>query len=163
MTRVRLKCSACKKMFDKPLKQYNQSKKRGQTVHYCKHSCATGFDKRLSMFKRTIHQARQNSKASRWRPNQGKEFNISLEYIAKLWKKQKGRCALTNVKMEAPNYHYHKGNPARKLWQASLDRTDNKKGYIEGNVQWVMSFANWGKNKNSNKEAKKVIKMIKEA
>jgi len=163
MTYIKLKCDRCKTTFNRPLREYNCHKKRKLKREYCGHNCAVGFDERLSVFKRAFCQSRANSKPNKARPNQGKEFNISVEYIADLWDKQKGRCALTKVEMKPPLTHDTQKRGRVKLWQASLDRIDGGKGYIKGNVQWVISFANWGKNKSTDADAKRVIKMIREA
>ncbi len=63
------------------------------------------------------------------------EFNITIEYIWDLYIKQNKKCALTNWNINFPTKPEKRGT-------ASLDRTDNTKGYIEGNVQWVHKDVN---------------------
>lgn len=59
-------------------------------------------------------------------------FEVPIEYLWKLYLKQNKKCALTGLELffDEPG---RKGN----LRNASLDRIDSSKGYIEGNVQWV--------------------------
>ena len=47
-----------------------------------------------------------------------------------------------------------------KSWNASLDRIDSSKGYIEGNVQWVHQNINMMKNKFDNQYFIEMCKLI---
>lgn len=69
----------------------------------------------------------------------GIDFNVSREYLWKLFLEQDRRCAYTNIEIEfaQTRYDYCHGKTT-----ASLDRKDNTKGYIEGNVQWVHKKVN---------------------
>lgn len=60
------------------------------------------------------------------------EFSVSLEYLSNLYESQNHICAIT-------------GRCINSINEASLDRIDSSKGYIEGNVQWVTSQANISK------------------
>jgi hypothetical protein len=60
------------------------------------------------------------------------EFAVSIEYLWNQFKKQKQICAIT-------------GDYLPDINKASLDRIDSKKGYVEGNVQWVTIQANKSK------------------
>ena len=68
------------------------------------------------------------------------DFDLTKEYIVDLINKQDFKCALSNLPIEI-----------RKLWHgnitqtASLDRIDNTKGYIIGNVQWLHKDINFMK------------------
>lgn len=67
------------------------------------------------------------------------EFNISIEYCRELYIKQDKKCALTRLPIsfsETSQGHNHGESTA------SLDRIDNLKGYIEGNVQWIHKDVN---------------------
>ena len=70
----------------------------------------------------------------------GLEFSISKEYIWGLFLKQNRKCALTGMDLKfASNWKVSDGT-------ASLDRIDNLKGYLEGNVWWVHKDINLMKN-----------------
>jgi hypothetical protein len=67
------------------------------------------------------------------------QFDITIEYISNLLKSQKFKCKLSGLDITT-SY-----NRKVKEQTASLDRIDNSKGYIEGNVQWVHRDVNWMK------------------
>lgn len=67
------------------------------------------------------------------------EFAITIEYAWDLFLKQGRRCAMTGWPLTMS-----KKQQART---SSLDRIDSKKGYVEGNVQWVHKEVNMMKNK----------------
>jgi hypothetical protein len=62
----------------------------------------------------------------------GYVFEVTIEYLWNLFQEQKQICAIT-------------GDYIPTIKEASLDRIDNSKGYIEGNVQWVTHQANVSK------------------
>jgi hypothetical protein len=63
------------------------------------------------------------------------EFDVSIEYIWKLFLLQNRRCAITGEPIEFG-----------KNSSASLDRINNSRGYIKGNVWWVHKKVNSIKN-----------------
>ena len=92
--------------------------------------------------------------ASLWTPflNQAKRrgipFEITREYAWSVFEDQGGRCALTGVPLSfSVNLR-----DRREEQTASLDRIDNSKGYIAGNVQWVHKKMNIMKNVMSQKD-----------
>lgn len=65
------------------------------------------------------------------------DFSISIEDMWDLFVLQKRRCALSGITlMFAPT------GKTRQLQTASLDRIDNSKGYVKGNIQWVHKHLN---------------------
>jgi hypothetical protein len=66
------------------------------------------------------------------------EFNLTKEYLESIYPTD-GMCPLLNI---ALNWH----SPSRHDSTPSIDRIDNNKGYIKGNVQWVSWRANLLKN-----------------
>jgi hypothetical protein len=76
--------------------------------------------------------------------NRNKIFTITPEYIAELYKKQNGKCALSGLPLSFTEDG--KNLSDSKSIIASLDRIDSSLGYIEGNVQWVHKHINSMKN-----------------
>lgn len=65
------------------------------------------------------------------------DFKIDKTYAWSIFLSQKGICALTGEKLFFDN---DVGN--RNGGNASIDRIDSSKGYIEGNIQWVCKKIN---------------------
>ena len=81
------------------------------------------------------------------------EFNITIEYVADLYKKQEGRCAISGMDIDI------QGTPW-KGQTGSLDRIDSSKGYVEGNVQWVHKIVNEMKWDLEEEEFFSIVKLI---
>lgn len=69
----------------------------------------------------------------------GYPFEITLEYVNELFESQGGLCALTGLPITRPQ-NVHEYRAATQT--ASLDRKDNRQGYVPGNVQWVHKTVN---------------------
>jgi len=70
------------------------------------------------------------------------EFSISIEYVWKLFQKQKGKCALSGADIVIHREWYNKVKLGSVNNTASLDRIDSSRGYVKGNVQWVHKAVN---------------------
>jgi len=82
------------------------------------------------------------------------ELNITKEYVWELFLKQNKKCALSGIILKFPE------RAKDKSWTASLDRIDNCKGYIEGNVQWLHKDVNMLKRTYSQKYLIELCKLI---
>ncbi len=79
------------------------------------------------------------------------EFKITREYAWSIFLKQQRKCSLTEMDIHLPKYHGKRSLPNRgRNHTASLDRIDNSKGYIIGNVRWLHKDVN--KMKNTHEE-----------
>lgn len=65
------------------------------------------------------------------------EFSLTIEEAWYIFLAQEGLCNLSGIPIKL-------GSPSKTT--ASLDRIDNSKGYLEGNVQWVHKDINRMKN-----------------
>lgn len=73
---------------------------------------------------------------ARSRAKKGKrEFNLSIEYLRKLWDTNKGCCSISQIPFDFNN---EKSKFGKSPYRPSLDRIDNAKGYIEGNVRFIL-------------------------
>jgi hypothetical protein len=71
-------------------------------------------------------------------------FDLSLEYIEKLWVGQKGLCKLSRLPMST-----ELGSLENRV---SLDRKNSKRGYVKGNVQLIRFDVNRAKNDMTEKQ-----------
>lgn len=93
----------------------------------------------------------------------GHSFELSMEYLWKLFEKQKMKCALSNQRIYMPVHSRPNDNRLdKKDFMASLDRVDNNLGYIEGNVRWVCKELNYMKHTMTDKSFLSFIKQVYE-
>jgi|GEM_PF-887726 len=109
--------------FIKPLEEYYGKGKDVDT--YCK-ECRLEYDKRR-LGKSPSHRLMSLLGASRTRArNAGMDFDLTKEFLVRLWYRQKGLCHYTSRKMTFDG--------RRKPEAVSIDRVDSRKGYTKDNV-----------------------------
>ena len=81
-------------------------------------------------------------------------FNLSIEFLNQLYKKQNGKCAISGIDIEFENGNHYPSNPC------SLDRIDSTIGYIENNVQWVDRKINYMKHQSPNQDFIEICKIV---
>lgn len=81
------------------------------------------------------------------------DMDIDLEHLVELWIKQRGRCTLTGLIMSFSAGSQQDKNP----YSCSVDRIDNSKGYVKGNVRLITHWANNAKSTWDNKVFKQCI------
>jgi len=72
-------------------------------------------------------------------------IDIDLKYLCERWIAQEGRCLRTNTIMQFDSGTLQHRNP----YGCSIDRLDNSKGYVKGNIELLTIWANnakhsWG-------------------
>ncbi len=85
-------------------------------------------------------------------------FRVSKKHLWELFKKNKGKCFLSGIKISFGVNSRIKEK--KKETTASLDRIDNTKGYIKGNVHWVHKYINKMKNTHSQENFIKICKLV---
>lgn len=126
----------CKKCnAERALKRYHEKKK------LCIQSANNYYDNNIINIR--FLAARTRAK------NKNIEFNITREYIEFLLNKQNNKCIYSGIEFI---------NDRKGLYSLSIDRIDNNKGYIRGNIQLICSSVNSMKN---NMEESVFIDIIK--
>jgi len=84
-----------------------------------------------------------------------------MEYLWNLFLEQNKKCALSGLELILnPRWSQQNKGRMENVQTASLDRIDNTKGYILGNVQWVHKQVNFMKGTMEQKEFIKFCKLI---
>ena len=155
MSEVLLVCSECKAPFGKKRGEFNRRKRLGQDSFFCSNSCqVTAHNRLVKRPGRTqnLRAGRKLDDASpfRWfmrrvtdRVRKGPS-DLTVDYLQRLWLQQAGVCPFTGWKMILPDstWGWRDAEPSAVPQHASLDRIDNKFGYVVGNVRFISRIAN---------------------
>lgn len=103
--------------------------------------------RRKSPFRHACSRVRQSAK------KKGLEFDLDHEYLESIYPAD-GICPVLGVKMEA-------GSEQRTDVSPSLDRFDNNRGYVKGNVVWMSWIANKAKGDYELHQLEAVVNYLK--
>lgn len=158
-------CDTCGQQVEKLATEIKRQKKKGKKQFYCNRTCWGKNKKnleRISSFHDNFNLTqyiRQPDEYTdfRWyiksiiRTSKKKKhtYDIDLQYLKDLWELQRGICPITGCKLTLRTHNYKQ---VRGPYQASLDRIDNNKGYIKGNVRFVALMFNYARNVFSDQE-----------
>lgn len=144
----------CKDCYIKSGLQYGKDRrKRNNLTRKRKCIGICGEIKLLSEFNRkcTICKLCQNKGLlSQWISNiknrtkkNGWDFDITTEFIRKLFSKQNGKCAVTKIPFtfNPIKHNSHKGR-RKDPFSPSIDRIDSSKGYTKNNIRLVCVIVN---------------------
>lgn len=152
---IRLRCDSerCRKWFWKVAREHRRCLKRGQTHFYCSKSCSIGVSNRTAPRIRVashLNPANRLDELSpfRWfmlrvrgREKKKGKTDLTLDYLKSVWDRQNGLCPMTGWRMRLPDTTdgWRGGSVPES---ASLDRINNKMGYVRGNVRFVAVMVN---------------------
>ena len=77
----------------------------------------------------------------------GLDFNIDIKYIMALYE---GKCEISGIPLELMTNKKYSKQP----FKPSLDRINNNKGYVKGNIRIVCTMVNFAKNVWSDEDLK---------
>lgn len=120
--------SICKECHLKITRDYKRKKRENK--EYVKNESEKQKERRVRLWQNTlIHDCKYRKL----------EFDIDVDFINELLKKQNGKCYWFGVDLIPSKIKKHPQQP-------SLDRLDNKKGYVKENVVLSCYSANIGRN-----------------
>lgn len=169
MKTIDLTCAYCGAAVQKPLNEYKRQIKSGSTRFFCNLSCATFTRNKENPPKGNISnlinkideysQFKSYVQRAKFRSKNKYNYDITVEYLKKLWEEQKGICPFTKWDLILPK-NSNIGFEASLPENASLDRIDNSKGYIEGNVRFISYMANLARQSFSDEQLIEFCKAV---
>lgn len=148
------KCNECGHKILIPNNRYTAS---------CSEKCRKAYfsryesDRRASSVESTLEALAVQIK-SRAKRN-GKEYNLSKEFLLDLLSKQSGLCAQTGRTLEPSSFVEGSKYRAHKN-TVSVDRVDSSKGYTKDNVQLVVYHYNLAKSAFTQEEMMELCKDV---
>lgn len=166
---VTFKCDCCGKECKKPKSEYDRNLRLGRH-NFCSRSCACIYNNKHSNRKTSEKKLKHllsicNNRHDEYTgfryilrniKKRFKEVDVDLQYLKELWESQNGICPYTGIRMNLPTYNSN----FDYFTVASLDRIDSTKGYIKGNVQYVLLPINFLKSTMSDISVKRFLKQI---
>jgi hypothetical protein len=159
-------CKNCGIEFEKPLTEIRRNEKLSRP-NFCtrtcvgKHNIKNLGDKKFDLT--TLGYKRLPDEDSKFRyhfrniKKRNQIIDVSIDDLKTQWEIQNGICEFTGVNLTLSSYSKISKNP---IYAASLDRIDNSKGYIKGNIRWVSRAINWMKNNMSDDMVYELIGLI---
>jgi len=167
MKKMIVKCdfANCGKEFERLEKEVTRSLKLGRKQFCSRRCCALAVNTfatlkarmsdevRLTAWKwvkkrRTVDERSPFKYFLKTLKNTGRRpsVEIDVDYLLKLWQEQKGLCPFTGWKLLLPYGSEGWKNAENRSHRASIDRIDNSKDYIKGNIRFVSVMANYARN-----------------
>lgn len=168
---IKLRCANCNKEFEKLDKEYRRQIKKGNNRFFCTRSCtAIKVNSEIQRIGNPQFLIPNNKKDEytpfRWfilrSQYRGKRSSygcdITVEYLKNLWEEQGGICSFTgwNLILPKSTSGWENSSPSN----ASVDRIDNSKGYMQGNVRFISIMANLARQIFTDEQLKEFCKAV---
>lgn len=142
--RVVLVCAGCRSPVERPA--IYRPKSLEHRAVYCGNPCRAPSPRKggtaLSPFRFFTYGPKHNKNRGSAR---GRPSELSSEYLQKVWFAQGGICPLTGWALVLPSVGKNKWPDGHSPRNASIDRVDQSRGYIRGNVRFVALIANYAR------------------
>lgn len=168
---MKIACGTCEKEFEILDKEYRRQLKRGRDRFFCTRSCAAAKNNeenpRPGNPQFLIADNRKDEYTSfRWFVRRGEYrdkkkgygCDLTVEYLKQLWEKQNGICPFTGWKLILPKDS--EAFESKNVANASVDRIDNSKGYMQGNIRFIAVMANFARQAFSDEDLIKFCKDV---
>jgi hypothetical protein len=152
-TLITLYCEKCGTSFPRRKTEHTRNLKKKRKI-YCSRKCTGDInnippEKRLNTQHLKASNRTDEYSPFRWHyhnsKRRGKEFDLDLPYLKKLWEEQEGICPYTGWKLKNMTNSSFRHQLPMTPDRASLDRKDSKNGYLKGNVHYVSAMAQFCK------------------
>ena len=136
-------CESCGKTFQRRKSDVNKAKRLNRRI-FCSSSCSGRNSPNAQEWAKS-KRGRSKDELSLFRPHarsirsRMKDTQITAEYLKEVWEQQQGICPLTDCPMDLET----RSSPL----SASVDRIDNDKPYIAGNIRFISLMGNLARNK----------------
>lgn len=127
-------CTKCQTA--QPAKEFRGNRKTCRACHNARRNTLRRIDPLRELCGNAEKRAR----------DKGFDFDVTLDYLRQVLANQGGLCYFFKVPLHID------GSTADSLYQVSLDRLDNSRGYVRGNVALTCVAANLSRNKFSAEE-----------
>ena len=134
-----VECCGCGKLFYKQDRYIRQSDKRKMS-HACSKSCAT-FIRQKNKLVKTSPFSHLNSQCKKTAKRKNYDFDLTPDFLESMFQSQQGDCYMSYVPMIHPEL-----KEGKSLYDCSVDRVDNNKGYVKDNVRLVSLGCNYMRN-----------------
>lgn len=177
--KIKLMCPTCGLLYNKDKTEYSRNKRLNR-VSYCSIACSVK-PRAEQYIKNGVWKANpqylQPRKKDEFTPfrvylktakdrakdkprHRSKPCEITLQDIKNVWDSQNGICPFTGWKLILRTHNDHLGKNPLLPNHASIDRIDNSKGYINGNIRFVAVIYNFARNAFTDEQVKEFCKAV---